>query len=104
MPAQVHVWQPERCWILQLEHSHDVPAQLEAVAALAALPHASPAAIASLKACLYSPETFCRRVSVPKPAKAFGRTAHVSPAHGTLCQPPHASAKRTCDFALSALH
>ena len=59
--VQVHVWQPEHCWLLQLENSHEVAPQLEAVAALAAMPHASPAVAAALRAILFSDDIFCRR-------------------------------------------
>lgn len=60
--TRAHVWQPERVWILQLEASHEAAAQLEAVAALAALPSPSHAAVAALAACLASDSMFCRWV------------------------------------------
>ena len=94
--TRAHVWQPERTWILQLEASHEAAAQHEAVAALAALPNPSHAAVAALRACLFSDTMFCRCTAPGHPLTLACSTACLSADSGVKGRPQPAVNPR-CD-------
>ena len=63
--AQLRLLQPEGAWMSQLE-ARDLPAQLEAITALAAMNPVPVMAVNALRACLLSATNCCRSVT-PRP-------------------------------------
>ncbi|BBM98136.1 transcription initiation factor TFIID subunit 2 [Marchantia polymorpha subsp. ruderalis] len=71
--AEIQLHQPEQMWINQLEKDRDVVGQLQAIAAMCALPRPTFGIVTALNNCLIDSKVYCRvRIEA---ASALARTA-----------------------------